>query len=46
MADSWRTVSGDIEIIDGIKRTRYVSLSQLGKAIARLSKKYENSTRL
>lgn len=30
-------------ICDGIKRTRYVSLSQLEKAIARLSKKYENS---
>lgn len=30
-------------ICDGIKRTRYVSPSQLEKAIARLSKKYENS---
>lgn len=30
-------------ICDGIKRTRYVSLSQLEKTIARLSKKYENS---
>lgn len=30
-------------ICDGIKMTRYVSLSQLEKAIARLSKKYENS---
>lgn len=31
------------QICDGIKRSRYVSLSQLEKAIARLSKKYENS---
>lgn len=30
-------------ICDGMKRTRYVSLSQLEKAIARLSKKHENS---
>ncbi len=30
-------------ICDGIKRTRYVSLSQLEKTIARRSEKYENS---